>query len=325
MIAREPERMRCAVIAAPGEVQLTNRPIPAPGPGQVRVRVEGCGVCGSDLPMWEGRPWFRYPAEPGAPGHEAWGRVHATGPGVEGLAPGERVAFLSTRGYAEYDLADAAACVPLPRAMDDQPFPGEPLACAMNVLRRSRIRAGQTVAVVGVGFLGAVMTRLASRSGARVIAVSRRAFALETARRCGAAAVVELADTPSAAAEVMRLTDGRGCEVVIEATGRQAPLDLAGDITGTRGRLVIAGYHQDGPRQVNLQMWNWKGLDVINAHERDPAVYVEGIRAALQAALARRMDPRAFFTHTFPLERLQDAFAALRDRPPGFLKALVAA
>ncbi len=325
MIARPPERMRCAVIAAPGEVQLMERPVPAPGPGQVRVRVEGCGVCGSDLPVWEGRPWFRYPAEPGAPGHEAWGRVDATGPGVEGLPVGERVAFLSTRGYAEYDLADAGACVPLPRAMDDQPFPGEPLACAMNVLRRSRIRAGQTVAVVGVGFLGAVLTRLASGSGARVIAVSRRAFALETAGRCGAAATVELGDTPATAAEVMRLTEGRGCEVVVEATGRQSPLDLAGDITATRGRLVIAGYHQDGPRQVNLQMWNWKGLDVINAHERDPAVYVEGIRAALQASLAGRMDPRAFFTHTFPLERLQDAFAALRDRPPGFLKALVAA
>ena len=120
-----------------------------------------------------------------------------------------------------------------------------------------------------------------------------------------------------------RLTDGRGCETVIEATGLQAPLDFAGEITGTRGRLVIAGYHQDGLRQVNLQMWNWKGLDVINAHERDRSVYVSGMRAAIEAAVGGRIDPGAFFTHTFPLERLQDAFVTLKERPPGFLKALV--
>ena len=56
---------------------------------------------------------------------------------------------------------------------------------------------------------------------------------------------------------------------------------------------MIAGYHQDGPRQVNMQLWNWRGLDVINAHERDPAVYVQGIREAVEAVAAGRLDPAA--------------------------------
>jgi len=54
---------------------------------------------------------------------------------------------------------------------------------------------------------------------------------------------------------------------VIEAAGQQWPLDLATELTRERGRLIIAGYHQDGPRQINMQLWNWRGLDVINAHE----------------------------------------------------------
>ena len=99
------------------------------------------------------------------------------------------------------------------------------------------------------------------------------------------------------------LTDGRWCERVIEAVGLQWPLDLAGELTGERGRLVIAGYHQDGPRQVNMQLWNWRGIDVINAHERDPQRYVDGMRAAVDldgatACSIRRRSTRTGFRWT---------------------------
>ena len=65
---------------------------------------------------------------------------------------------------------------------------------------------------------------------------------------------------------------------MIEAVGKQEALDLANGITGERGRLMIAGYHQDGPRRVTMRLWNWRGVDVINAHERDPRTYVRGMR-----------------------------------------------
>lgn len=78
---------------------------------------------------------------------------------------------------------------------------------------------------------------------------------------------------------------GQGCDVVIEAVGAQWPLDLAAELTGVRARLVIVGYHQDGPRQVSTQGWNWKGLDVINARERDPRIYVRGMKEAVAAAV----------------------------------------
>ncbi|HVG44829.1 MAG TPA: zinc-binding dehydrogenase [Longimicrobium sp.] len=317
------DTMRAARLAGPGRVVLEEVKLPEPGPGQVRIRLEGCGVCASNLTPWGGAEWMQYPTEPGALGHEGWGTVDAVGEGVEGLAEGQRVAALSYAAYAEYDLADASAVVPLPAALDGQPFPGEPLGCAMNIFRRSGIGAGQTVAVVGVGFLGALLTRLAKDAGARVIAISRRPFSLDVARDMGADELVPMDDHWRIIERVKELTGGAFCDRVIEAVGKQWPLDLAGELTRERGRLVVAGYHQDGPRQVNMQLWNWRGIDVVNAHERDPQVYVDGIRAAVDAVASGRLDPSPLYTHTFPLDRLGDALDATRDRPDGFLKALI--
>jgi threonine dehydrogenase-like Zn-dependent dehydrogenase len=315
--------MRAARLAGPGRVVLEEVPVPEPGAGEVRVRLEGCGVCASNLTPWAGAEWMRYPTAPGDPGHEGWGVVDAVGEGVDGLAPGDRVAALSYRAYAAFDVAPAAQVVKLPAALDGRPFPGEPLGCAFNVFRRADVRAGQTVAVIGAGFLGALLVRLAKDAGARVIAVSRRPFSLDVARRMGADEAVEMDDHRAVVERVERLTGGVLCDRVVEAAGKQWPLDLAGELTRVRGRLVIAGYHQDGPRQVNMQLWNWRGLDVVNAHERDPAVYLRGMREAVEAVAAGRLGPDPLYTHTFPLERLADALDATHDRPDGFVKALV--
>jgi threonine dehydrogenase-like Zn-dependent dehydrogenase len=315
--------MFAAVITSPRQAALQQVPMPQPAAGEVLLKLEGSGVCASSLPLWEGRSWFQYPQPPGAPGHEGWGRVVALGAGVDAVAVGDRVAALSYRAHAEYDLAQASAVVPLPPSLTASVLPGEPLGCAMNIFRRSRVRAGQKVAVVGIGFLGALLTRLAAHSGAEVIAISRRPFALELARAAGAAHGLALADPAATAEAVRRITGEPLCEVVIEATGLQGPLDLASEITGERGRLVIAGYHQDGPRQVDMQKWNWRGIDVINAHERNPRQYVQGIREAIGLIGAGVLDPSAWITHRLPLDRLGEALELTRLRPEGFLKAVV--
>lgn len=313
--------MRAGILCGDGSARVDEVPVPAPGPGQVRLALEGCGLCGSDLPVWEGRPWFDYPRRPGAPGHETWGRVEALGPGVRDVAEGDRVAALSYQGYAEFDLADADRLVPLAPELCGSPFPGEPLGCAVNVFRRSRIGPGDAVAVVGAGFLGAVVAGLAARAGAWVTAVARRPAAREAALAMGASAAVDFGE--GALERVQELNGGELCDVVVEAAGAQATLDLAGALTRVRGRLVVAGYHQDGARQVDMQLWNWRGLDVINAHERDPAVYVDGIRRAAEAVSAGELDPAPLYTHRFALEELQDAFQAVATRTVPVVKALV--
>jgi len=250
--------------------------------------------------------------------------VAALSEGVTGdLQIGDRVAMLSYNAFAQYDVAAADAVVKVPSQLDGQPFPGEPLACALNVFARSHVTAGQTVAIIGIGFLGALLTALTAKAGARVIAISRRPFALEIARQSGAAHLITMDDHWRIIEEVKNLTNGEGCACVIEAVGAQWPLDLAAELTRIRGRLVIAGYHQDGPRQVNMQLWNWRGLDVINAHERDPQVYTGGLRAAVTAVASGALDPSFLYTHRYPLEQISQAFTALQQRPEGFLKALI--
>src|SRR5918993_3960439 len=162
--------MRAAVLTGPGQMRIDEVARPEPGPGQVRLRLEGCGVCASNLTPWAGPDWMRFPTEPGALGHEGWGFVDAVGEDVEDLALGQRVAALSYKAYAEYDIAEAWAVVPLPETLADEAFPGEPLGCAMNIFRRSGIEAGQTVAIIGVGLPGGILTRLSADAGARVIA-----------------------------------------------------------------------------------------------------------------------------------------------------------
>jgi 2-desacetyl-2-hydroxyethyl bacteriochlorophyllide A dehydrogenase len=315
--------MQAAVFAGPERIEIESVKLVEPGPHEVRVRLEGCGICTSNLPVWEGRPWFTYPLAPGAPGHEGWGYIDAVGTAVRGLRCGDRVALWSTHAYAEYDVTPADAVVALPAALDGKPFPGEPLGCAVNIFQRSGIQPGQCVAIVGIGFLGALLTALATRAGAQVIAISRRAFALEVAQHFGAAASFPLTAHRQVTEQVKTLTGEAGCDCVIEAAGEQATLDLASELTRVRGRLVIAGYHQDGLRQVNMQRWNWLGLDVINAHERDVATAVAGMRAAVTLVADGTLDPSPLYTHTFGIDQIPAAFAAAHQRSDTFLKALV--
>src|SRR5947199_5401944 len=122
--------MKAAVSAATQRLEVVDVPLPEPGRDEVRVRLEGCGVCASNLPVWEGRPWFQYPLNAGEPGHEGWGVVDAVGDEVGSVRAGDRVAFLSNRAYAEVDLADEEALVKLPAALDGRKFPGEAFGCA---------------------------------------------------------------------------------------------------------------------------------------------------------------------------------------------------
>lgn len=316
-------RQRAATLVAPRTVRVGEAAVPQPAPDEVRVRLEGCGICASNLPVWEGRPWFEYPRAAGAPGHEGWGRVDAIGSEVRDLEPGERVALISGNAYAELDVAPRGAVVRLPADLDALPFPGEPLGCAMNIFERSDVRAGHAVAIVGSGFIGLLLTQLAAKAGAHVVAISRRDNALRLATAAGAANALRAESREVAVSDAMQLSGGRGYDRVIETGGLQATLDLAGALVAEYGRLVVAGYHQDGLRTVDMQQWNWRAIDVVNAHERSPQRYASGVERAIAAVLDGRMDPFPLLTHAVPLDALDSGFALAQTRPDGFMKAWV--
>jgi 2-desacetyl-2-hydroxyethyl bacteriochlorophyllide A dehydrogenase len=315
--------MQAAVIAGERTLRIAETALPEPGRGEVRVRLEGCGVCASNLPVWQGRPWFQYPLTPGAPGHEGWGIVDAEGDGVTNVRTGDRVAILSNRAYAEYDIASCDSVVPIPTALAGRSVPAEAVGCAMNIFRRSDIHANQTVAVIGAGFLGNALVQLATAAGARVIAVSRRESARELAAACGATETIPMDDHGRIVARIRDLTGGAGAERVIECVGTQWPLDIAGDVVAESGRIVIAGYHQDGPRQVNMQQWNWLGIDVINAHERNPKQYVRGMIEGMDAIVAGTLNLDLLLTHSYALDELGRALDDVANRPDGFVKGVI--
>jgi threonine dehydrogenase-like Zn-dependent dehydrogenase len=312
--------MRAAQLVRPRSFRMVESSPPEPAPGQVLFRVTGCGVCGSNLPPWAGLDGVDYPLPPGSPGHEAWGLVEAVGTGV-GLRPGDRVTTLSERSFGELDVAPADAVVRLPASLADREVPGEPVACAINVVRRAAVREGDAVVVLGVGFLGAVVLQLLHERAPRsVLAVSRRRTGHRFAEAAGADEVLGWNEVQG---RVRALTGGAGADVVIECTGAQVPLDVGAELCRVRGRLVIAGYHQNGPRSVNMQLWNWRGLDVVNAHERDPAVYHRGMHEAVARMEDGRLDLSELLTHRYPLDDIEEAFRVAEQRPEGFLKAVV--
>ena len=229
-----------AILTAPGTVEMQPGEIPEPGTGQVRVRLEGCGVCASNLAPWAGAPWFEYPFPPGDPGHEGWGVIDRIGPGVAGFAEGDRVATLSSGSYATHVVVPAERAIMIPDELAGVPVPGEPLGCVMNIHRRSAIEPGETVAIIGAGFLGLLLTQLAARDGARVIAISRRPSSLHAAELMGAGMTVPMDDHWRIIEEVKEATGGVMCDRVIEAVGKQWPLDLAGELTREGGRMIVA-------------------------------------------------------------------------------------
>jgi threonine dehydrogenase-like Zn-dependent dehydrogenase len=315
--------MIAAILTKPKTIALQKVAAPHLKNDEVKIRLQGCGICASSLPLWEGREWFSYPSEPGTPGHEGWGIVEEIGEEVTDIAVGDRVAFLSNHAFAEYDVANKSALIKLPPTIASIPFPGEPLGCAMNIFERSRITAEDTVAIIGAGFLGALLCQLAKNAGAKVIAISRRKYSLDQAKQYGADEIVPLTSTWETSNKVAEITGKSFCTRVIEATGKQEGIDVATEIVAEGGMIIIAGYHQDGLREVNLQKWNWKGIDVINAHERDPQRYLKGMKSAVHAVERKLIDPASLYTHMLSLDELNKGFELTSTRPDGFMKALI--
>jgi threonine dehydrogenase-like Zn-dependent dehydrogenase len=314
--------MKAAAFVKPGLTQVFEREKPEPKPGEVLVRIAVCGVCSSELGMWVNKN-----LQPEAPiffGHEASGIIEAVGDGVQTLTVGDRVTlFTEEGGYAEYISLAEKWAVKIPDRVPYDYALGEPIACAMNGAKRSCVEIGDTVVIVGLGFMGAlIMQGIALKGASRIIVVDTREESFELARKLGAREIID-SKNANAAERIMELTNGKGADVVIECTGYQAPLDLATQAVKIRGKLVIFGYHQGGPRTIDVQTWNWKGLDVVNAHERDPEVYLQGIKTGMKLLETGQLVMEPLVTHFYTLDDVNQAFQDAYGKPPGFIKAVI--
>jgi threonine dehydrogenase-like Zn-dependent dehydrogenase len=312
--------VRIAALRGQKTFEIEEIDLPTVEPDEVLVRVVASGVCASELETWlEGPP----DGEVRYPGHEVSGVVVEAGSDVGGLAVGDRVGvWVTERGFAEYVAVRAAYCfgagdVPLDLAL------AEPIACAVNAVEAADVRLGDDVVVIGAGFMGNLVQKLVALRGVRqLIVADARADALERAAGFGATRVVDV--TGESLPDVVRsLTDGRGADVTFECTGTQAALTATGDTTRMSGTIAVVGYHQGATREVPLAYWNWMAFTVVNAHFREITTIMRGMAVGMRLVAVGELTMDGLVSHRFPLERIDEAFAALHDKPEGFVKAVV--
>ena len=313
--------MRIAMLPVAQRFDVVEEPVPSIADDEVLVRVAACGVCASELDMWLGKaghatlPWY--------PGHEVSGVVEAVGTDVETLRIGDRVAaWVTTRGYAEYVAVNADHCFPAGDVPLDLAL-GEPMACAANAVDLANPSLGDDVLIIGAGFMGNLVQMLVEQQGPRqIIVADPRADALDRATKLGATAVIDPVREPLVE-RVRDLTDGRGVDTTFEVTGVQRALDPIGDVTRMSGTVVITGYHQGEPRSIPLGQWNWMAFRIVNAHFREVATILRGMRMGMRLLTSGRVRLDDLVTHRYPLERIDEAFRTAVDKPEGFVKATV--
>jgi threonine dehydrogenase-like Zn-dependent dehydrogenase len=304
--------VRLAVLSAPRQLDVVDEPMPEPGPGEVLLRVASCGVCASELDMWEGAAGIEYPR---FPGHEVSGTVERLGPGVNRFAHGDPVAaWVTGRGFAEYVAVRAEYCFPAGSVPLDVAL-AEPLACAVNAVELAAPGLGDDVAIVGAGFMGNLVQKLVQLRGPRALIVAdTREDALERARALGATRTIDVREASLA---------GLDADVTFEVTGAQGGLIAAGEATRMSGKLAIVGYHQGEPRAVPLGHWNWMAFQILNAHFRDVDTIMRGMRTGMRLLTSGRLALDDLVTHRFPLAQVNRAFAVAAEKPAGFVKATV--
>lgn len=314
--------MRYSQMIAPRISEVVADVTPEPGPGEVLVRVTACGVCASELHPWaEGTATY-----PHRFGHEPVGRVAEIGPLVRRFQVGDRVTGLFNGAYADVSLANEGNLLAVPVEVSEESAFGEPLACLVNAQRRTPVDLGDRVAMIGLGYMGLGMLQLMKLRGPRqIVAIDVREEARALALSLGADEVYHPEEIPDAS-RLTRFSDwqsNRGFDVVVEGSGTQAGLTLAGELVRAHGVLSILGFHQGGPRQVEVGMWNWKAIDVVNAHVRRFDVLLENMRIGLELEAKGLINLGSLVTHRYGLDEVDRAYADLQGKPAGFIKAAI--
>jgi len=273
-------KMKAVQVSKPGgNFELVERSIPEPGRNQVRLKVEACGICHSDALVKEGHwPGIQYPR---VPGHEIAGRIDAAGADVSNWKPGQRVGvgwhgghdftcnacrrgdFINCKnekitgishdgGYQEYMIvpAEAVAAIPEELAAAD----AAPLLCAgitvFNALRNSGARAGDLVAVQGIGGLGHLGVQYARQMGFRTFAIGRGKDKEELARKLGAAHYVDTA-AGNPAAELQKFG---GARVILATAPDSKAMSALVNGLSSNGKLVVVGAAMDPITVTPIQL-----------------------------------------------------------------------
>ncbi|HEX7087009.1 MAG TPA: NAD(P)H-quinone oxidoreductase [Vicinamibacterales bacterium] len=303
----------------PGVLVPEQAPVPSPGRGELLIQVHAAGVNRPDLAQRQGR-YLPPPGAPEIPGLEVAGRVVAVGPGTERFAIGDVVcALVSGGGYAEYCVAPAVQCLPLPEGVSAIEAAALPETCFTvwtNVFERGRLRSGESLLVHGgASGIGTTAIQIARARGAVVFATAGTEAKCEACERLGAIRAINYR-TEDFVAIVRELTDGRGVDVVLDMVGGSY---VARNIEALafEGRLVQIALLEGSRVELDIAPVMRRHLTFTGSLLRPRSVAEKG-RLAREVErevwpLIARGEVRPVIHATFPLEQAAAAHAALEE------------
>jgi L-iditol 2-dehydrogenase len=331
--------MRVARFYEPGDVRLEDMPEPTAGAGEVKIRVRACSTCGTDVKIFN--HGHQHIDPPRVMGHEIAGEVVEVGDGVEGWALGDRVQVIAAvpcgqcdecrrgrmticpnqtsvgyhyeGGFAEYLVVPRQVLAVdglnrIPEGVGyDEASVAEPLACVLNGQELAGVGAGDDVVVIGSGPIGCLHVRLArARGAARVLLID-----LNRSRLDLSAGVVEpdaaiCSAEVDAVDEVLKLTNGRGADVVITAAASGKAQEEAVLMTARGGRIsLFGGLPKDNPTiRLDSNLVHYRELTLVGANGSSPAHN----KQALELIASGSVPVADLITHRLPLEQVLDAF-----------------
>lgn len=306
---------------APEELRLDTVPVGEPGPGQVLIRQQAAGVNFHDVYVRSGA--YRTLPLPGVPGLEGVGVVEALGPGVAGLAVGQRVAWMDPAygGYAQWKVLDAALAVPIPDAVDSRTAAAiylKGLTAHVLTANVHPLAAGETVLVhAAAGGVGRLLVQMAKVRGCTVIGTAGSAAKLEIALAAGCDHVIAYRDE-DVAARVHALTAGRGVDVVYDAVGRDT-FEGSFASLGKRGHLVCYGQASGPVPPFEIARLGGNSLTISRPFVWAYVDTPETLRAAAESLFSAVADGtlQVEIGGAFPLVEAWRSHAALEARENG--------
>lgn len=324
--------MKCAVLYAPGDLRIEEKPIPAPKPHNVLIKVALCGLCGTDILLYEGKIPTSFPY---SPGHELSGRIVRVGKGVENLKVGDpvvvdpnyscelcyyctrglphlcqnrRTGVKSNGGFAEYCMVPGKMVYKIPITLAfKEAVLAEPLSCALHVLDQAEVQKGDTVVILGGGTLGLMLTKLIRDSGrARMIVVSEP---ISPKRQLAQQLGADVGVNPEK--EDLRYLLGKdipGADVVIDAVGLPQTFQQAFQVARNGGRLILAGLYGPAAKSDFLLSEIVSRELTLKGAFLNPLTFPR----ALELLATGKIDAALFITHQFPLNEIKKALAIHR-------------
>lgn len=307
------DKMKAWRIYAPGDIKLEMIDLPQPGPEEALLKVELATTCGTDLKIYKrGHPKMAFPA---LFGHEVVGEVVAKGEKVTNVKLGDRVVTAALGAFAEYVLVPPPMSIQemliVPEGVSSEAAAlTEPFACAYHGAIESNIKPGDQVVVLGCGPIGLMFVRLASMSGADVIATDFIEGRLESARKVGARETVNFGKVDNPIRAVRALTDGgQGVDVAIEAVGLPKAWEQALMMIRRGGLVTFFGGCEEGATVtldtefIHYEEARMQGI--FNYHHPDH--FHKAFRLIQRGAL----DPQIFVTDHTPLADTEKVFQRL--------------